>query len=129
MGIFGGKPRLDQAEAVVWQQLANRTQSAGRAVGGRLFLTSTRLLFEPNRVDAATGGENWSAPLTDIKSVGKQSRDGNPLSGGLRDRLRLTLADGSAELFVVNRLDKVIGVVQDAVGQARPSSLPGQSDW
>jgi hypothetical protein len=118
MGIFASKPRLDQAETVVWQQLANRTQSAGRAFGGRLYLTGTRLLFEPNRVDAATGGENWSAPLTDIKSVGKQPRDGNPLNGGLRDRLRLMLADGSAELFVVNRLDKVIGVVQGAVARA-----------
>ena len=66
MGIWIARPALSETEAVVWQQLANRTQSANRAVGGRLYLTDTRLVFEPNRVDAATGGSRWSVPLGSI---------------------------------------------------------------
>jgi hypothetical protein len=130
MGIFIAKPDLDEAETATWQRLANRTQG-NRAVGGRLYLTATRLLFEPNRVDARTGGHQWTAPLADIIAVGTEPRDGNPMSGGLRERLRLTLADGSAELFVISHLGEVIRVLRDAVTHARhdrPSSPPGHSD-
>ncbi|MGH3407393.1 MAG: hypothetical protein ACRDRJ_33560 [Streptosporangiaceae bacterium] len=63
-------------------------------------------MFEPNRVDAITGGSNWQAPLGHIAGVSRQPPDGNAFSGGLRSRLRLDLADGSVELFVVNHLDE-----------------------
>lgn len=126
MGIWIGKPALADGEPVLWQHLANRTQSANRAVGGRLYLTPHRLLFEANRVDAATGGRPWSVPLDHIRSVGRQPRDGNRLNGGLRDRLKLDLADESVELFVVNRLDTAVRVIQEAVSQSagQPSEPP-----
>ena len=114
MGILVRGPALEQGETVRWKRAANRTQSYWRAVGGFLFLTASRLLFEPNRVDAVTGGESWSAPLASIRSVGIEPRDGNPLSGGLRDRLRLDLADGDTELFVVNHVDDVVNVIRKA---------------
>ena len=117
MGIWVRDPALEQVETVLWKRAANRTQSDRRAVGGRLFLTTSRLLFEPNRLDAVTGGENWSAPLASIRSVGIEPRDGNRLSGGLRARLRLDLADGDTELFVVNHVDDVVNVIKKAVGQ------------
>jgi len=83
-----------------------------------LYLTTARLLFEPNRVDAATGGSRWSVPLSAIVSVDVAPRDGSLFNGGLRSRLRIGLADGSVELFVVNRLDEVIRVISQAA-QAR----------
>jgi hypothetical protein len=118
MGIWVGKPRLGNSETVIWRHLANRTQSMNRAVGGCLYLTSARLLFEPNRVDAATGGQAWSASLLSIKAVGRQPRDGSPFSGGSRDRLIVELADGTAEMFIVNGLEEVIGVLQQAASQS-----------
>ena len=117
MGVWVRGPALEQAETVLWRRAANRTQSDRRAVGGRLFLTASRLLFEPNRLDAVTGGESWSTPLASIRSVGVEARDGNPLSGGLRARLRLDLVGGDAELFVVNHVGDVVDVIRQAVGQ------------
>ncbi len=116
MGIWVRGPDLGQSENVIWKRAANRTQSSGRAVGGRLYLTQERLTFEPNRVDAITGGRNWQAPLGHIAGVSRQSPDGNAFSGGLRSRLRLDLADGSVELFVVNHLDEVVGAIRQATG-------------
>jgi hypothetical protein len=113
VGIWVGGPALEQGETVLWERAANRTQAGRRAVGGRLFLTGSRLLFEPNRVDAATGGKNWSAPLASIRSVSTEPRDWNLFSGGLRTRLRLDLDDG-VELFAVNHLDEVVTVIRRA---------------
>lgn len=114
MGLWVGNPALADSETVVWRRAANRTQSANRAVGGNLYLTNVRLLFEPNRVDAATGGQRWSAPVNAIVSVGIQPRDGNAFSGGLRNRLRLDLADGSIELFVISKLDDAVRTLREA---------------
>ena len=115
MGIWVGEPALGESETVVWKQNANRTQSGARAAGGRLYLTGTRLLFEPNRLDAISGGQRWSASLDQIRGADSQSPDGRPFSGGMRTRLRLALADGTAELFVVNKLSDVIKTIQEAI--------------
>lgn len=42
MGIWIAKLVLDGSEAVMWQHLASRAQSARRDVGRRLYLTTTR---------------------------------------------------------------------------------------
>ncbi len=118
MGIWVQKPILAATERVEWTQNANRTQSEQRAVGGRLFLTDTRLLFQPSRFDARTGGDLWSAPLDAIRRVGDEPPDGNRRSGGLRTRPRVALADGGVEFFVVNHVGRVIEVIRRAVGQS-----------
>jgi hypothetical protein len=117
VGIWARDPVLAQTEAVLWKRAANRTQSGWRAIGGFLFLTGSRLLFEPNRVDAATGGKGWSAPLASILSVSIESPDGHLFSGGLRSRLRLDLDGGNTELFVVNRVHEVAAEIRKAAGQ------------
>jgi hypothetical protein len=68
VGIWVGEPELGESETVVWKQNANRTQSSNRAVGGRLYLTGTRLLFEPNRLDAVSGGRRWAVPLDSVRA-------------------------------------------------------------
>jgi len=106
-------PALRARERIRWQTAANRAQG-GRSVGGRIFLTNQRLVFEPNRIDSITGGRQWAVPLSAIHEVGFQTRDRNLFSGGLRNRLRLTCADGDDELIVVNHLDDVIDVLETA---------------
>ncbi|MEV6358920.1 hypothetical protein [Nocardia asteroides] len=112
MGLWIGNPELGASEKVVWQQLANRTQGS-RAVGGRLYLTDTRLLFVPNHLDALTGGKRWEVSLTHLRAVGKQDPDGGLFSGGLRTRLRLD-TDAGTELFVVGEIDEVIATLDAA---------------
>ncbi|MFF0544723.1 hypothetical protein ACWEVD_12350 [Nocardia thailandica] len=113
MGLWISDPAFDAAEKVVWRQLANRTQGK-RAVGGRLYLTSRRLLFTPNRLDAATGGRRWEVPLEQVRGLGRENPDGGLFSGGLRTRLRVD-TDTGAELFVVGEVDEVIAVLQAAL--------------
>lgn len=116
MGVWTRSPKLTAPESVTWQHLANRTQSANRAVGGRLYLTGERLLFEPTHIDALTGGRAWQAPLSAIATISTQAATGGVFSGGLRTRLRIDLRDGSTELFVVNKVDEIVAVLQKAVG-------------
>lgn len=85
-------------------------------MGGRLYFTNTRLIFQPHRLDAATGGHLWSAPLTLIDHVTEEAPDGKLFSGGLRTRLRLDLSDGVSELFVVNGVDDAVRQIQVLVG-------------
>ncbi|WP_194820343.1 hypothetical protein [Nocardia sp. XZ_19_385] len=118
MGIWLRSPKLADSETVTWKHFANHSQSRNRAIGGRLYLTQTRLLFEPNQLDGATGGRSWHAPLGAIRAVGAQEADGSLFNGGLRRRLRLELSDGSVELFVVNKLDEVLGILDQAIRNA-----------
>lgn len=123
LGILGSREpdvegRADSG-ALIWRHSASQVQSARGTVGGSLYLTATRLLFKPNHLEAAIGGQQWSTSLRTVSSVSIQPRGGNVLKGGLRDRLRVDLADGSAVFFVVDRINYVIGVISQAI--ARPS--------
>lgn len=118
MGIWFKHPHLSGAEQATWKSAANRAQR-GRSVGGRLYLTNERLIFEPNRLDAATKGRPWSTLLDAIQCVATESPDGNVVSGGLRTRLRLDLVDGTTELFVVNDLESVVQTIDDGVSKSR----------
>ena len=118
MGIWVRERALEPAEKVLWKRAANRTQSDLRAVGGRLYLTATQRYFEPSRLDAVSGGQRWSVALASIRHVGTEQRDGNPLSGSLRTRLRLDLAEGGVELFVVNHVDDVAKAISQAAGMS-----------
>ncbi len=113
-----GGPDSAGSEALVWRHSASQIQGARGTVGGSLYLTATRLLFKPNRFEAAIGGQQWSAPLRTVRSVSIQLRGGNVLKGGLRDRLRIDLADGSAEIFVVDQINDVIQVISHAIAPA-----------
>ena len=95
-----------------WRRLANRTQNGWRAVGGRLTVRDRDLVFEPNAFDALLGGRRWQSPLSGITALRRHPGEvalGNLFSGGLVDRLELTLADGSVERFVTKDIDQAIG--------------------
>ncbi len=106
MGLFFRSPKLQKNERVRWRRAANHEQS-GIARGGRLFLTSRRLIFAPNRLDFRMGGQDWEAPLdlvNDIEVADRALRE--MMGGGMRRRLRVILSGGSEELFVINDAEK-----------------------
>lgn len=106
-------------EVVQWRSWANRTQHSARAVGGRLYFTDQRLVFCPHAFDAALAGEFWWAPFDEITAVGKEKWSFREIYGGsLRTRLKLTLTDGSEELFFINKLNRVIEDIRQAAGLA-----------
>jgi hypothetical protein len=101
---FGPPPELRLEEQWVAHHAANRTQSH-RAVGGGLHVTTQRLLFRPNAVDAKLGGDAWECLLADVAAVGVEPAHfalAEVFSGGLRSRLAVSLRSGVRELFVVS---------------------------
>ncbi len=108
----------DADERIEWSRAANHLQGR-RQVGGKLFLTNARLLFNPHHLDHALAGRRWSVSLEDIETVDTEPRlTGGFLDtlfgGGLRNRLRIDLVDESADLFVVNDLGTAVTVLTDS---------------
>ncbi|WP_306359567.1 hypothetical protein [Nocardia sp. CC227C] len=85
-------------------------------MGGTLYLTSARLCFEPNRLDALMSGRSWSAARASVIAVGTEARSGGLFDGGLRARLRIDLREGAPELFVVGKLDETVATLRTALG-------------
>jgi hypothetical protein len=112
---FGPPPALADNEQWVAHLAANRSQGK-RAVGGGLHVTTERLLFCPNAIDARLGGKPWSCTRAEVAGVGVQRPSYSPLelfSGGLVDRLRFDLNDGRRELFVVSRPGAVAATLRE----------------
>ena len=121
MGAWVPELVVPPGETLAWRAAVNWTHR-GLARGGHLALTSHALLFQPNRVDAATGAGPWRLPLAAVRSVGVQPVTWSDFfSGGLRRRLRLDLVDGSVALLVINRLDRRVREIGAAVDAARPN--------
>lgn len=117
-GVVGGwvdEPNLSEGESISLARAANR-QVGGRALGGRLFVTSRRLVFEPNVVDRHTGGTRWECRLRSIRSVEVGRRSATfwgPLAK-IRPRIFIS-TDSDQEAFLVNRARKVGQVISEAV--------------
>ena len=91
-------PLLAPGEPVVWERAASQPQRR-RLVGGRFFLSPSRLIFQPNRLEAATGGQVWVVGLHEIRAVLPER--------GLRRKLRIDVAgDRPPGLFYVADLDR-----------------------
>lgn len=116
MGIWFKRPELQDAEEVKWSGAANHTR--GRtAVGGRLDLTTERIIFTPNRFESLLGRRAWTRPLSEIVDVALQGpRPSQAIGGGLRTRVEVAWNDGSAELFVVGRPDECVARIQSLLG-------------
>lgn len=129
---FGPPPELIENEHWVAHHAANRTQGK-RAVGGGLHFTTHRVLFSPNAIDARLGGKAWSCLLSEIQGMGIEPRRFSLLelfSGGLAERMRLELRDGTRELFVIRkpaeRIDELRALLAagDKEDHAATSPLP-----
>ncbi|GAA4383353.1 hypothetical protein GCM10023147_02400 [Tsukamurella soli] len=93
---------------------ANRSLGRGM-VPGRLELSPTHVTFEPGRVARRTVGLRFSVRLEHIAAVGVAPGAGRWLGGGKRERLVLTLGDGSEVLFVVPELEPAVAAIRAAL--------------
>jgi len=121
MGLWVARPKLLLGEEVRWRRNVNRKQGATRAVGGRLFVTGSRIVFQPSRFDSLFGGQAWQADLDNIKAVDIEGVDKLKASqrdyGALRRRLRIVTRH-STELFVINSVPEAV----EAIHKLVPSS-------
>jgi hypothetical protein len=124
---IGTCDRLQLARAILrdvpaeatWSQFANR--QVGRITrGGRLTLTNEALVWTPTL--GARRQPSWRCPLSMVRTAEATGRTLNILVAGPRRRLRIVLVDGGEEVFVVNRVDRVMTIINDAI--RRPSDPP-----
>ena len=120
MGWYTRAPVLRPGETVQWQHHAARQVNAFQIRGGRLFLTSARLIHEPNRLDV--GARPWKTPRANIRNVTVEPRRLTlPFFGmGLRESLGIELVDGGVELFVVNGLKVTLAELRAALANDPP---------
>ncbi len=95
-----------------WQ--CNRAIGRGM-IPGRLELTRTHVVFEPGRLAKRTAGLRFSVRLEHIAAVGVAPGTGGWRSGGKRDRLCLTLGDGSEQFFVLADIEAALQAIRIAL--------------
>jgi len=113
------QPVLHECESLLFEVPANYTQGK-RAVGGKLFGTTQRLMFVPNRMDGRLGGRIVTIPRDDISSVTKADATWTIteiFSGAIVPRMSVLLHDGTQYMFVVNSIDANIATVNSYLTQ------------
>jgi hypothetical protein len=101
-------PKLEDNEGVLWRSPAGFTPPRP-TVGGTLYATTRRLLFIPNRLNFLRRSRRvceW--PITQLASVGVLDRDFTPYTGGMHNRLEVTLNSGEQLQFVVKEPDVAV---------------------
>jgi hypothetical protein len=115
MGLLQIELALRPGESSRWKKPANQVRK-GIAVGGTLAVTDQRVLFQPNRIERATGRKVWecSPPeVTAIESIERQP--GAVLGGGIRRRLAMETTSGP-EVFVIDDVDRTAEELRDLLG-------------
>jgi hypothetical protein len=103
MGIWIAQPKLETGETIRWKSSAGHALSRWITSGGQLVVTDQRLLFQPNRFDAATGKTLLELPVDEVVDIEVVDRDPTVTAGGSRRRLGIKTSS-SLEIFVVNNL-------------------------
>ena len=127
MGLVFSRPRLGINEDIVWRRLANHFQPSGRAVGGRLLATNTRLLFQPHHLDQAFRGQAWERRLVDIGSAEVARPGAGP--DKIRNTLRVVGISGRDDFFVVRNPAEVASRLGGAHERPNLNSPPFRSAW
>lgn len=106
-------------EAVESSWYANFLRTDGRPLGGKLYLTTGRLLFCPHLIDSVLGGQPWAIDLAAIYSV-ERVRPGKTESygGGSKERLRIVFEDDSEAIFVLSDLATATDAIDTAVANS-----------
>ncbi|MFJ6200209.1 hypothetical protein [Micromonospora sp. NPDC092111] len=60
---------MNPGEQRLHQAIANQLLGPSRTLGGRLVVTDSRVVFEPNRLDRLTGGRTWQTDAQAIRKV------------------------------------------------------------
>jgi hypothetical protein len=68
---------LQPGETLMARIIANRVQG-GRAFGGHVMVTSSRLVFEPVALSHANGGASWEIPLAQVAGADVAPAAGTP---------------------------------------------------
>jgi hypothetical protein len=116
------RPPLAAGETIRWQTNCGYSLDTS-LVGGNLFLTSSELIFMPNRLSGRR--RSWGPQrmtLSEIADVGVAGRTGTPYNGGWRNRMQIEMRSGKRHLIVVKHPDEVARTLRSAIGLRFPGS-------
>ena len=105
----GPQPKLAADEMIITQRLANWRQSESRWVGGKLVVTESRIFFTAAMIDVTFAGQGWELAGESIRSAERFKSPENMF----RDVLKITGTDGSVNLLLVNKLDRIVTTIRD----------------
>ncbi len=114
MGWLWRDPPLLPGERVLWQKKVSMGPSSGApdlrtAIAAVLYVTSMdRVLLVPNRGNRRKYREARTWKLGDVASAGVQARDFTAYTGGLQQRLCLTMNDATELLFVCTSREEAL---------------------
>lgn len=86
----------------------------GRSFEGYLYVTTQRLVYIPWPAAEARGATPFSIPLAEVSGADVAPRGTNWRDGSWRQRLRVTISSGDAELFVVWRAQRAADLIEQA---------------
>lgn len=127
---FGKRP----SEEVTDGFYANYLREGKRPLGGKLYVTSQRLLFCPHLLDAFFGGSRAMIPLDDVEEVTIFDPDEHAdsadeiVGGGTQRRLRIQRTGGETTFFVLNNLDTAATTVEAAKDAAHSNEGAASPD-
>lgn len=101
----------DPDEEVLASFSANYLRADGRPLGGKLYVTSERVVFTPHLIDAWIGGDGYQEVLPEILSVSRTQPDDE----GTRDRLQLIDTSDRETQFIVHDLEAARETIDTAV--------------
>jgi hypothetical protein len=124
VSFFYPDPTLDADESVRWRKRCQR--SLRTAVPGTLVLTEQRLLFRPSLLAGVRRGL-LAVVLRECLRAESVERTGTAYDGGTHRRVRITLEDGTEEMFVARGVDQMAEFLTAAfreAGSLGPSLAP-----
>jgi hypothetical protein len=108
---------VHDSESLIVRRRANR-RVGQRALGGHLYLTDQRLVFEPHQIDRLLSRDGFlDVPLGSVAAVDVAPPGSGFFDGSRRRRLRVRQMDESEDLFVVSSPDDLAAQIARA---ARP---------
>lgn len=116
--LLRGPPARD-GESVREAFPANHLRRDERPLGGKLYLTSERVVFAPHLLDAWFGGTSWAVDLAGILVVESAPSE----TSSRPDRLRIETEDGF-EVFVVHDHETARAAIDEAAADAIRGSAP-----
>jgi hypothetical protein len=116
-------PALDHDEGLVWTAGASRVMPTGlgRVVGGRLFVTTCRLVHRPGYIERLFWAKEWTCSLDDVERIGVGPRFTSAI-GAFGQLMPIHLTGGHVETFRVWNASKFAARVNGARASV---TLPG----